>query len=109
MGRQNGVQLVATPKGELGTKEAERSLFESIVGDLRHAIEQLSTLEGTADAGRLSWVSSSALPPLGGASDSRLFEAWDLMMPEERRTVIRAVLADAAPLRQPGQAHGTVA
>ena len=92
MGRQSELQLVATPSGDIAVGEAERSLFESIVGDLRHAIEELSELEGTADAAHLSRMPSSVFPPSVKASGSHILEAWDAMMPDERRAVVVAVL-----------------
>lgn len=96
MARQSRLELVATPAGEIAVEEGDRSLFESIVADLRHAIEELAQREGTADPAQLSWMPSSAFPLSANPTDSRVWETWDLMTPDERCVVITAVLDDTA-------------
>ena len=105
MGRQSGLQLLATPSGGIVVGEAEVPFFRSIVADLRSAIEDLSRLEGSTDVARLSRTPSSSFPAWVPTVDNALFDAWDRMMPGERSTLILAVLDDSAGLRAPGDAQ----
>jgi hypothetical protein len=107
MGRQSRLELVATPAGVMAVEEGERSVFESLVGDLRHAVEELSRREDTTDPGQLSWMPSSMFPPSVDAADSRVLDAWDLMTPDERCIVVRAVLGAPAGPPDTGRAPGT--
>jgi site-specific DNA recombinase len=97
MGRQAGLELVATPQGEVLLGETEGLLFRTLVSDLRASIEELCRVERSVDVARLSRMPSSTLPGSSPTRGGAVFEAWDRMTPDERSTVIHAVLG------QPGE------
>jgi hypothetical protein len=105
MGRQHGLELVATPQGEVLVGETEGLLFRTLVSDLRAPLEELCRVEGSVDVARLSAMPSSTLPGSSTTQGGALFEAWDRMTPDERATVVHAVVGGPAgfPRRSPAQ------